>query len=214
MTTYREWQPTVAPAWIDAQWSEAFGLAKDSVADIATQAVKSRLIATCPTDAIVPIGNDRGLERVPGETTASYRARLVGAWEAYAWAGTAKGILDQLAIAGYSNVRILENESIGGSDADPSKWWRFIVRILQPHPFGDGSTIPRYGDGTTYGGGRTYGGIPIAARDLIRRIIRKWKPAHARCLRVEVVLSGRLYGDGLTYGAGTTYGGAVVRFSV
>ncbi len=104
-------------------------------------------------------------------------------------------------------------ESIGGADYDPAKWWRFELVVYQPHGMGDGTGVPRWGS-FTWGDGTRWGGLPHDRVELLRRIVRKWKPAHAQCLRVKVVLSGALWGDGWRWGDGTTWGGVTVSFSL
>lgn len=217
--SYVDYQVKKSPSWLSdpvgVGWESSMGLAKNAVAQAATDAVTARFFGNAslsPADALAAAGRDRKLPQLTGETTDAYRARVVSVWSAYQWAGTAKGILDQLAVAGYSNVKIVENADYTGPGADASKWWRFWVKIYQPHDLGDGSTGRRWGDGWRWGDGTRWSGMPKDRVDLIKAIIRKWKPPHAQCVKVIVVLSGALWGDGWKWGDGTKWGGAVGTF--
>lgn len=151
-----------------------------------------------PNDALEPIGWERGIERGPSETNASYRARLHGAWDAWEWAGTVSGVESQLVAYGLDPV-IIEARAIDPTDANWSRFW-----VVLPV------------------GGHSYVGSVSADEQLtLRRIIRRWKDCHTVCVDISVIMSGRLYGypdDGLTYAQanaqGMTYGDAVtVRFA-
>ncbi|MGZ3454441.1 MAG: phage tail protein [Polyangiales bacterium] len=194
----------LAPPWLHGRWGEAWaralGLAKDLVAEGAMQAVKARLLRNSPPDALPYAGTDRQIERGPGEADASYRARLLGAFETWRLAGTNKGIVTALAVIGYPKVSIYENKD--WAPGDP-RWWRFWIVVEPPHSF----TTWKLGDGTKLGSkllGLDEGGK--AALDLFRGVVRKWKAAHTTCESILIVLSGTLIGTGWKLGDGTKLG--------
>jgi hypothetical protein len=114
MTSYVDYILTdLAPPWLltpeGQQWLRVKGRAADTLAARARESVKTRFVAECPDDALVKHGRDRQLVRATGESLASYRARLVGAWDAWMQAGTPAGIISQLNALGYSSVAVFEN---------------------------------------------------------------------------------------------------------
>ena len=72
--------------------------------------------ALAPSDALDAIGFDRGLPRGVAESPAdnggtkdqAYAARLLGAWQAWKYGGSHYGLLRALAIAGYTNMVIVQ----------------------------------------------------------------------------------------------------------
>ncbi len=78
--------------------------------------------ALAPSDALDAIGSDRGLPRAAVETPAdnggtndqAYAARLLGAWEAWKYGGSHYGLLRALALAGYTDMVIVQQN---GRDA-------------------------------------------------------------------------------------------------
>jgi len=55
-----------------------------------------------PDDALPLIGNERMMSAYPAETAATYRARLLDAWNAWGWAGDEASIEGQFEAAGYT----------------------------------------------------------------------------------------------------------------
>lgn len=105
-TTFKGYQAALHPTHLAGPWGiawgQSLGTVKDGVRASFAYAVKAHFITVCPTDGLPAIGYERGLERGPSESTPTYRLRLQGAWEAWTWGGTDKGIVDQLAILGYT----------------------------------------------------------------------------------------------------------------
>jgi len=202
--SYSAYVVALAPPWLRGKWGErwheAEGLLLDMVAEGAVQAVKARLLGAGPDDALPYAGNDRQIERAPGESVESYRARLLGAFETWRRAGTNKGILVALAVIGYPTAAIYESHD--WFPLDPA-WWRFWL-VLDP-PSGFSSW--KLGDGTKLGdklvGLDKLGADAKAALTLLRRVVRKWKAAHTLCVKIIVVLSGKLIGTGWKLGDGT-----------
>lgn len=102
---YRTYQTEIAPAFLrdstaDA-WHRACGDAKDDEVDRLKRALKARMPLLAQPDAVAEIGIERGVERLPGESDASYAQRVVHAWESWQWAGTPYGVLVALSDLGY-----------------------------------------------------------------------------------------------------------------
>lgn len=206
---FSDYEVELAPPWLRGRWGEAWGrasgLVKDLVAEGAMQAVKARFLRAGPPDALAYAGNDRWIERAPGEADAVYRARLLQAFETWRLAGTSKGILRALAIIGYPKATIYESHQWFPKDP---RWWRFWIVIDPPHGF----SLWRLGDGTKLGTKLLGLDKPDgkAALDLLRRVVRKWKAAHAVCANIVLVLFGKLLGTGWKIGDGTKLGAKAV----
>lgn len=176
------------PPWLLAKYGEALelalGLAKDAIAEGARWAVAQRLVLHCGADALQLHGRQLGIFRAPGETTAQYRERLARGWEAWRWAGTARGILEQLEPVGILDAEIFEAVSVDPSVA--SSWATWYLRVHEPHPFTPPIT---WGDGHTWDDGWLWGFGDDAALAYVRAVIRKWQPAHVLCTGVVVEFS-------------------------
>lgn len=187
------------------RWNEAMGLMKDSFADAATIAARSRLISMCPADALDLHGASLKWPQAPGETTDEYRARLLRSPHLEEWRGTNTGIID--AIAGILNnvvsptlarptdwVEIYESFTPGWGRhtgvAEHARWFNVIIR--QPHPFGTDFSF-KWGDGTTWGSGKLYGvnGDPRLL-EVIRQSVRRQKSKHSICESIAIVLAGNV----------------------
>lgn len=216
-TSFKQYQTSLAPWWARKSQGEAwfFGLGdlKDALEDRTRQAVKARFPSYCPPDALALIGDERQIEQGVTETEASYRSRLLNAWDIWPFAGTAYGVLLALYYAGYTNTYIaIANGhfySLDGSLAlvdtpatspltfTPPFWNTF--RIIFPAPL-----IP------------SWSSVPLNASDevnTIRRLVVRWKAGHAKFVDMVVVTSGNVWGfpaalawgsGGLVWGGTTT----------
>ncbi len=213
-STYQQDQVEAAPPWLrgtyGTAWLAAMGQLKDTVAGWAKEAVKARMPALAPSDALARIGQERGIGRGIVEPETNYRARLQAAFTAWQWGGTAYGLLLALVAAGYPspivqiqnarqysldangnlvNSNLAMPVNLGGS---PIRWSDFAVFISQPWPSWWGGSAPA--DGST-------------DQQTVANIIRGWKPAHARNVKL-VVLNAPTWGVSLvwnsfTWGSGT-----------
>lgn len=193
MADFHEWElKTLFPGWMQGALGGGLALAlghmKDAFAQTARQAVKARFPLLAPADALPSIGADRMLERMPPESEADYRQRLVDAWDAWAKGGTPEGITDAIDLTGLCTSAVYNTFQI---DLGPGSWARFVV-VLSGHSW---SSDGVWGDPPPWGDGGTWGTTALASEvDLIRRQVAKWKGAHALCLGIIVPLSGELWG--------------------
>lgn len=72
----------------------------------------ARLIAHAPEDALRLLGEERGLQRYPGEHLAAYRNRVLNAWTFWSQAGTLPGMVAALEHLGYG-IRLDRLEDLG-----------------------------------------------------------------------------------------------------
>lgn len=129
-TSFLEYQQRAAPSWLQKPWGRAwngaFGALKDIVRAGFVYAVKTWTISSSPPDHLAAHGWDRDLERYPGESVEGYRTRLLGAFDSYAWTGTDKGVVDELAAAGFTAVVIRDRGKVWIPDATEDLGGRFI----------------------------------------------------------------------------------------
>jgi hypothetical protein len=153
-------------------------------------AVKNRWPTVCADDALDEIGRTLDLERYFDETDATYRERLEGAFDAWAWAGTAKGIEDQL-------VALMHGLDAAAADATVWEDWEGVFspwtggwysRFLVTLRWSPWSTLVLDGD-TSILDACTLGSTATEAEILtVKRVILKWKDAHSLPVRVVVIL--------------------------
>lgn len=209
--TYHEYAPRdgVRPPWHAGDWGrrwwQGFGTMLDGVLQGVQRAMWARFPSKAPEDALPLLGRARGgFEQSPGESTDQFRSRLLKAWRLWQMAGTGAGIIYAFNLLGLSNVSIREalNSSTWGRYTGTAKQRWFTVIVDQPHPFGTDFSF-RYGDGTTYGSGKLYGATgDVRMFEIMRRLVRLLKPAHAHCPEVIIVLQGAI-----TDGTGTVADG-------
>ena len=153
--TFREFAakllaPTVLQGYWGARWVFGVSLVFDTLREWGIEAIKSGLLKsdTIPDDALAYIGRARMMERYAAETTAQYKERLKGAWDAWEKAGTVDGITSQLEAFGLSGITIYDNADWDW-DSDPDNWSRFWV-VITGHPWsrdGTWSASDAWGEG-------------------------------------------------------------------
>jgi hypothetical protein len=185
---YRTWAMQFVPTWLRGEWSDklvrAVTLPFDMLSELSHNAGASSyfLEPEFAPDALPYLGRERLMPRYPAESRGSYKARLHGAWDAWAQAGTIQGMLAQLSAWGVT-AEIKEMWDWNW-DGDYDNWSRFWV-VIHEHPWGEAAKWGEfvYGDGTTYGSSATASDV-----DSVRSLIRKWKPAHMVCENIIIVL--------------------------
>lgn len=183
---YQKWLVELAPPWLRAPRGrgllEALGAVLDEHASMAATGVAARYGDRAPGDGLSLIGAERGVSRHPEESEEAYRARVLGAWEYWQWAGTERGVRIALRQLGYDStitpVRVY----------DTARWAEFDVYL--------------------YAATRSYDGTEAEQRRIIATINRA-KAAHTKVKSIQYVPAGRLTWDppNLTWGAlGATWG--------
>lgn len=184
--TYRKWAIDNAPPWLRGEWGgrivEFVGFLFDTIEEESFEAGAAGSIEspTFPVDALALIGSERNIERYNAETDDQYAARVQGAWVAWPQAGTMNGLLSQLTAAGF-DAEIKEMRDWDW-DGDAANWSRVWVVLHNT-----GWVRNKWGDGRKWGEG--VWGVN-ASRDevhTLRRLIRKWKPAHVVVIVVVVL---------------------------
>ena len=209
-TTYQQDQVEAAPPWLrgpyGAAWLAALGLLKDTVAGWSKEAVKARMPALAPSDALGRIGQERGIDRGIVETEAAYRARLQAAFTAWQWGGTAYGLLAALVASGYptpiiqiqnakqytldANGNLVTSQMatpvhLGGTPAE--LWSDFAVYIAKPWPSWWAGVAPADGSND---------------QKTVANLIKRWKPGHARNVKL-LVLNAPTWGVSLLWNSFT-----------
>jgi hypothetical protein len=205
MGVYSDFRKGLSPAWLRKawgdRWNEACGSVEDGLLSRLIQSLKARHPSYAPEGALDLIGEDRSLERAPGEPSDVYRLRLKGALAAWRTAGTAKGLLENgLAPMGYatpageSTVRIIRNRdwatlpegAANIPDGNTALWARFWLVITRPPQYEPRTWTEMnafgFSDTATFGTDAT-----LAQARLLRRIVEQWRPAHASFMGAFVV---------------------------
>lgn len=182
----------------------------DEAVSRAKVAAKVDLPSETPDDGLDALGRDRGIERVPLEDLDAFRARLTGAWEAWSWACTPRGVMTPILLAGLGAPSILP-ERVLPRPPDHSWWARFTI-IFTGRVVWDG--------GFTWDESFTWDARAVApietmdvdaARASLRRLIRPWKAARDRVTSVIIARGAWLWDAGDTWDSPTTiWDGATV----
>jgi hypothetical protein len=210
---YLDLQPQSYPGFLQGPVAQNFGrgqgYTKDIFVEVGIEGANCRFINVCPADALNYHGSERGLPKYVGDSSDTYRARLLSAWDLWIYAGTAYGLIANLNFAGFNYVEVHENWDWG---VDKTQWWKFwvIINDTIDHIFGDVSFY--IGDGTLIGDGHLIGFTKNPPNEAaIRTIIHKWKPAYTMCEHVYIILDGWIIGQaGVTLGDGHLIGASTV----
>lgn len=207
----REYQRDLTPGFLrDARaraYLEELGGQKDALLEKAAEAIRARLIALATDDALNVLGVERGLPRYSSDTTSTYRARVQGAWNYWAGAGTVKGLVDTIALAGYTAtiIEAFRYDPIG-------KYADFSVILHKTgDPVGEfGTGLPKWGvAGRKWGSGGKWGVNNNFNAENIVRLILRFKSTHSR-LRSVIYKTGtsKVWGEPGRWGvAGRKWGG-------
>ena len=196
---YREHGRKIAPmTWggiYGSRFIGAHGLMLDALAQMAVDAVRVGMLASYSfsDDAADYRGAERRIRRHPGETAASYKARIENAFEAWQTAGSDTCIIARFAELGMAVT--IENVHTWDWDGDTVHASRFWVRIPSgQHSWTNGWTI---GATNQIGAGLTIGlsGSPEEFESL-RRIVRTFKAGEEICAGIIVELGSLSAPDG------------------
>ena len=196
MSTYLAWQPTLQPAGLRGQWGERWGAVlgaeKDALLGLAKDAVLARFLPTAPSDALSLLGADRQIGRESPDTESTYRARLAGAWESWAWVGTRYGIALGVGLLGEGYPAVIPYRELPW-DSATDRWAR--IRILFTGFAG--------WTGEPFGGAWSWGSrlqqpieseTPATIRPVLRRVLRQWINARDRVFSVTIARGAAVWG--------------------
>lgn len=209
----------VSPPWMrgrmGAAWTEAKAIVFEVLADATREAIKARFPLIAPEDALPYLSSERGLEKMPAESVATWRERIWSAWDTWIWAGTKNGVQDAIDLADlFPTTSRSIKEWWDWPNLPSAEWARFWLLVEQPHAY---TAPPNVGDpGLLVDGSWVVGisGMTIQQVQLLRRTIRTWKPAHTRCPAAIIVLSGEIVGGSWTVGDGTIVGGTAANIPI
>jgi hypothetical protein len=166
---YQRWLVEISPPWLrgvrGVSLVSGLGAGLDENASLTATGVLARFTARAPEDALATLGAERNLTRYPAESGDAFRARVLGAWEFWQWAGTEYGLGLALSQLGYNSAIVPVR------NYDNTRWSEFDVYL--------------------YAGSRSYDGSP-EERNRILAIINQIKPAHTRLATLRYVPSGPL----------------------
>lgn len=185
-------------------WGRSLGAEKDRTVERARQAVLAGAVTRCPADALPLLGADAQLEQLPGETAASFRARIAGAWDTWPWAGTRTGLGTIFTLLGLT-VRLATAAEL--SRTPWAQWWAFAS--------GTGWTRRVWGAATKAWGSGVWGST--ATRDDVRRVrrfARQFSNARDRGWVVILQSSPGVWGAPSTWGAPGVWGARNPRWRV
>lgn len=186
---YENWLAELMPPRLQGPLAQvlmkAIGREQDISVERLRQGLLARYAASAPEDALIVLGRARLIERYPGESLDDWAARVIGAGEFWAMAGTEQGMINGLRQSGYT-ARIAKYKAPDES--------LFDVHLAP--------------------GRLTWSGLPYE-RNRIVYIINRLKKADSKLARVFYHTSTvyKIWGqDGLTWGqSGLTWGSGRVQ---
>ena len=213
--TFRETAGQYAPRgiWLRDTTSQDYlralgGAVADSLA-LWRESVEVRFARTAPEDALPFVGDNRQLERAPGETVADYRLRLPRAFEIHGDRTVDDGYrhaLEPLGIAP-ADVYVYGETEVGEHPDWYSEVFVFVDSTAGPWSELLWDSGWNWDDGTIW----DVQGLTVAQLAFARRMIRRFKWAGAYPARLFIWLDGGLWtpGDAWTPADWHTLGRAV-----
>lgn len=168
MTDFDDYQAEGAPPWLQTPsgllWSRIAGLMKQGALQAAKNAVKARFVNFSPPDGLLELAADHALDLGFAETSERLRTRIRDAWTTWGRAGTKEGLIAAFASVGCT-AEVLES-----TDSPVLQWWQFDLTVHPPFPWE----------------GPSPENVPEPYRALFKALVRKWKPTHTECRRLQV----------------------------
>lgn len=185
-------------------WGRSLGAEKDTTIERARQAVLAGAVTRCPADALPLLGADAQLEQLPGETAASFRARIAGAWDTWPWAGTRTGLGTIFTLLGMT-VRLATATELARTPW--AQWWAFASAT--------GWTRRAWNAGASSWGLGVWGSS-ASRSDVrrVRRLARRFSNARDRGWVVILQSSPGVWGAPGTWGAPGVWGARNPRWRV
>lgn len=204
-TTLAAYQADLTP--LQGRWGRAWalsvGASKDVTIERARQAALAGAVSRAPDDALVYLGADVALERLPGEPDARYRARIAAAWGTWPWAGTATALVTVFAQVGSVSTRLATAHELGR--VPWAQWWAFLTI---PTPW----TLRAWGAPATWGSGVWGSNASRNNARTARRLARQFSNARDRGWIVFLRTSPGVWGAPSTWGAPGVWGGRNPRW--
>lgn len=195
----RDKMPTFLLGPWGEKWVSVFGVLFDYLRDRAKEGVKARFPTECDDSLLPAIGWERTTERIPNESSDSYRERLHKAWITKRWSGTDIGILRGLETLGWAVnawlVDILDWPTDWGA---PNTAWFLAARDWgESTPDGDLPTPKWARFWIVLDWYSRYGLEPISAQDkaAIASVIRGQKASRCVARGVIFILSPGSWDD-------------------
>lgn len=194
--SYSTYETSIEPSWLAREWGnrwvDVHALFRDLMVKLVKDAVRARLPLEAAPDALGDIARDRDIDIGYAEDQGQMSRRLAAAWPTWAQAGRPVSITDALSLAGYSDVRIYES----GDDGSLA-WWEFDVVLVHPFRWSDDWRDDGLWDDPGFwdDGGTWPQGVPPNEIELVRSVIRKWKPTHSRCRRIVFIHAGDFWDE-------------------
>lgn len=149
--------------------------------------VGARFLDDCPDDGLDEWGANVRIERMPGESHDTYRARLEEAWATWELAGTAPGIEAQLRAFGVADAEVVEDwQGHWGTDQVPSH----LHVLLGPTMPWEPRVAPFLGGPDTLGGSTA----TPAEVHRAKALVLKWKAPHAYPMAIRLLFAGVIHG--------------------
>ena len=196
MPSYSEFELATAPSWLSDRWGcawvDSHGSFRDVFVALLKEAVKARYPLECSPDALKWCARDRDIDIGYRENQAQMSRRVALGWRSWSKAGRPASIVEGLEFAGYTNTYTIES----GDDGSLA-WWEFDVVLIYPFPWPGGLLNDGvWGDPGVWGDGGVWAyDVPDNELELVRSVIRKWKPTHSRCRRIVFVHGGDFWDD-------------------
>lgn len=203
-----EYGQRILPRWARGFWADkftavVFGVVGDALKAAGKASALSSLVEYAPDDAVPAHARARGMDRVAGETIASWRLRLLDAWgfwstlhshnatfrdfeaalRLYCQLPTQLFLYDYLA----DGDDFLGGAGGGLEDSNYENWSRFAIVIQETH----GWVRPVVGPGLVVGPDLMVG-LSMTSTELarIRRYFQAFKPGHTVGTEIWVLLDG------------------------
>lgn len=200
--TFQQYAAELSPTVLQGEVGQRFvagtlGLFFDLLAERVVQSVRARLMnsADQPLDAVALLAEERMSPRYPADTDATHLTRVRSAWDRWAQAGSEAALVAELAAYGVQASITLDSDWNWDGTAYWSRFWVIIDVHLWSYP-------PDLGDpGLVLDGTWTLGSTATPEEvDTVRRIVRRWKPAHMICSHIAVVFDGAGWSPDGTWG--------------
>ncbi|MBX3131645.1 MAG: hypothetical protein KF718_33320 [Polyangiaceae bacterium] len=196
MTTYRGYFERLLPGWMRGHWGSRylypFGLVLDAIMQATSDAVRVRFLTNAPDDALGELGLDSALERYPADSPAGHLTRMQKRFSTWRRAGSRQSLSDQLQAFGFPWVTLYSARALGVEIPD---WSRFWTVAQDAHgwdwPSWDevdpvtGNVIAW--DAFVWDQFVSPGGVVLDLETSLRRLVRKFKSAHERCVEILVL---------------------------